>query len=462
MAPTSPPCASTMAATIASPSPAPARPRSRPPSARQKRSNSSSASSVGRPGPWSRTRSRTRPFAVRHRHVDVRARRRVHERVAQQVAEHLAQLVRVAEHGRRSVGGERDLAIGRRRPRVGHRVLGERREVDLAVRRLGDLVEPCERQQVLDEHAHARRLVLDPLHRLVDLLRLARGAHPEQLGVAADRRQRRAQLVRRIGEEAAQPVLGLPLPGERALQPVEHRVQREPQPPHLGARVGGLDALGEVAAGDRAGRMAHAVEREQAHAHNGPGDAAEYEQDREDDERLDRQQPVQPRVDLTQRRRHDRGVAAAHMVGVDPVAVLVTVLAADREHAAQRHGRRELGVGGDVLAVGEHVRGEPLAGSVAQLAVGADREHRLRRAAARRAALVLTARLGAHPLLAHHALDQRQRTAHLVVEPRELERALLDVRDAAEQEQPDRRQREERSQQTGAQGGHHVRGDRSA
>jgi FtsP/CotA-like multicopper oxidase with cupredoxin domain len=60
---TRPPCASTIAATIASPSPAPARPRSRPPSARQKRSNSASDSAEGRPGPWSRTASRTRPSA---------------------------------------------------------------------------------------------------------------------------------------------------------------------------------------------------------------------------------------------------------------------------------------------------------------------------------------------------------------------------------------------------------------
>ena len=90
---------STIPATIARPSPAPSLPRSRPPSARQKRSNSASASSVGRPGPWSRT---CEPHARRSRaptetSIGVPG-GRVHERVAQQVGEHLAQLVGVAGH----------------------------------------------------------------------------------------------------------------------------------------------------------------------------------------------------------------------------------------------------------------------------------------------------------------------------------------------------------------------------
>ena len=163
---------------------------------------------------------------------------RVHERVAQQVAEHLAQLVGVAEHDRRAVAGDLDRAVGGGRAGVGGGVAGELGEVDLAVRRVDDLVEPRQRQQVLDEHAHARRLVLDPPHRPLDLVGLARRAHPEQLGVAADRGQRRPQLVRRVGDELAQAVLArLPL-GERALEAVEHRVEREPDAADLGARVG--------------------------------------------------------------------------------------------------------------------------------------------------------------------------------------------------------------------------------
>ena len=140
-------------------------------------------------------------------------------------------------------------------------VADERGEVERCVRGVGDLVEARERQQVLDQHAHARRLVLDPPHRLLDVSGLARGAHAEQLGVAADRGERRAQLVRGVGDEAAQAVLaGLAL-GEGLLEPVEHRVERDAQPADLGARVGRLDAVGEVAAGDRARGVAHAVQR---------------------------------------------------------------------------------------------------------------------------------------------------------------------------------------------------------
>jgi hypothetical protein len=198
--------------------------------------------------------------------------------------------------------------------------------------------------------------------------------------------------------------------------------------------------------------VAHAVEREQADAHDRPGDDAEDEQHGGDDQRLDGQQPVQPRVDIAERRRHHRDGAAAHMVGVHAVAVLVPVLAADGEGAAEWHVARELGVGSDVLAVREDVRREGVPGGVAQLAVGAGREYRLRPPTARRVVSVIgLARLRSHALLAHHALDERQRAAHLIVEPAQLERALLDVRDAAEQQQPQGRQRQERGQQPAAQ-----------
>ena len=100
----------------------------------------------------------------------------MHERVADEVAEHLAQLVGVAEHDGGAVGVDADRAVGRGRVGVGDGVAGEVGEVDLGVRRVGDLVEPRERQQVLDEHAHARRLVLDPPHRLLDVLVGSRAA----------------------------------------------------------------------------------------------------------------------------------------------------------------------------------------------------------------------------------------------------------------------------------------------
>ena len=80
--------------------------------------------------------------------------------------------------------------------------------------------------------------------------------------------------MRSVGQEAPQAVLArLPL-GEGALQPVEHRVERDPEPADLGARVDGLDAVREIAAGDRAGRVADPVERQQTDPYDRPGDEA--------------------------------------------------------------------------------------------------------------------------------------------------------------------------------------------
>ena len=91
---------------------------------RQKRSNSSSGCSVGRPGPWSRTSSSHLAAVAPHGDLDGRARRRVHERVAHQVGEHLAQLVGVAEHDRLVAGVHLDRAGRVDGACVGRRILG--------------------------------------------------------------------------------------------------------------------------------------------------------------------------------------------------------------------------------------------------------------------------------------------------------------------------------------------------
>ena len=67
----------------------------------------------------------------------------------------------------------------------------------------------------------------------------------------------------------------------------------------------GLDAVGEVAAGDPPGGVAHAVERPQPDAHDAQRDRAEHEQDAGDHERLDEQQPLERLVGLGQRHRDD-------------------------------------------------------------------------------------------------------------------------------------------------------------
>ena len=262
----------------------------------------------------------------------------MHERVAQEVAEHLAQLVGVAEHGGAAVGVERDLAVGGGRARVVDGVAGERGDVELVVRRVGHLVEPREREQVLDEHAHPRGLVLDAAHRALLLGTLGHGAHAEQLRVAADRRQRRAQLVRGVGDERAQPVLARLAAGEGVLEPVEHAVERRPEPADLRAGIGRLDPVGEVAARDPAGGVAHAVERQQADPHDDPAGAAEQQQHGGDHDALDHQQPLELLVGLAHRDGGDQGPAGPRVaLGEHAVAAVV---AAGGEQAPDRHAVR--------------------------------------------------------------------------------------------------------------------------
>ena len=94
-------------------------------------------------------------------------------------------------------------------------------------------------------------------------------AHAEQLGVAADRGERRAQLVRGVGEELAQALFALLALGERLLEPVEHRVQREAEATDLGLRRRGArrGARARRAAISPGGDL-DAVERAQAEAHD--------------------------------------------------------------------------------------------------------------------------------------------------------------------------------------------------
>ena len=311
--------------------------RLRPPSERQKRSKSSLGVVGRQAGAVVAYLEADRPVLARGADADRGPGRRVDERVAQQVGEDLAQLVGVAGDGDPLLDTTVDLAVGRGRARVVDRVADEAAEVDLDVRGVRDLVEAGEGQEIFHEHAHARRLLLDAPHRLLDVGGLAGGAHAEELGVAADRGQRRAQLVRGVGEELAQAVLARLARGERPLEAVEHRVERDAEAADLGARVGRLDAVRQVAAGDRAGRVAHAVEREQPDAHDDPGGGGEQQEDAADHERLDGEQAAQGLVDVAHRDRDDRrGRRERIALGEHAVVVGVAVLAVDGERAADR------------------------------------------------------------------------------------------------------------------------------
>ena len=88
-----------------------------------------------------------------------------------------------------------------------------------------------------------------PRHRARQVVGSLVRAALEQLGVGADGGERRAQLVRGVGDEAPQAPVG-------GLDPVEHRVQGEPEAADLGARLGPLDPVREVTGRDLVGRPA--------------------------------------------------------------------------------------------------------------------------------------------------------------------------------------------------------------
>ena len=333
----------TTPATIARPRPAPARPRPRPGSARQNRRNSSLGSSVGSPGPWSRTASVASPLRVA---TDTSI------GVPAGVCTSALRM-RLASTWRSCPGSPSTTAppppssaisrSGATARASSTASAASAAQVDRLADLLADLVEAREREQVLDEHAHPRRLVLDPRHRLRDVLGLRGGADPEELGVAADRRQRRAQLVRRVGQEAAQALLARAPLGERLLQAREHRVERQAEAADLRARLGRLDAPPEVAGGDRARGRADRVQRAQPDPHDPPGAEAERQQDRAEDERLDQQQPRQRRVDVGQR---DRAPRRTTPPGVGPRhdAVARAAVGVDGQAPARPRARRAAAV----------------------------------------------------------------------------------------------------------------------
>ena len=128
--------------------------------------------------------------------------------VREQVGHDLVEAHVVAADDDRARGRlEGDGPVGLDGTGVGHGVVDEGHQVDGLAFEGAALVETGEEQEVVDEHAHPRRLVLDPAHGEGQLVGVVGGAPPEQLGVAADGGERGAQLVGGVGDEPAQALL---------------------------------------------------------------------------------------------------------------------------------------------------------------------------------------------------------------------------------------------------------------
>ena len=112
---------------------------------------------------------------------------------------------------------ERDRPVRPDRARGVDRVLEHRDEIDPLGRERTALVEPGEEQQIVDQHLHPRGLDPDPAHDPRQIGGPFVRAALEELRVRGHRAQRGAQLVRRVGDELAQLLLGRRPAGEGVL-----------------------------------------------------------------------------------------------------------------------------------------------------------------------------------------------------------------------------------------------------
>jgi hypothetical protein len=139
----------------------------------------------------------------------------------------------------------------------------------------------------------------------------AESALAVKLGVAADRGQRGAQLVRRVGGELAHLLLGTQPRAERLLNPVEHGVDGRPEPAHLGPVVGIRDPRGEIAPGrDLVGRAGHLVQRLQAAADQPAAPDRQQREQRPPGDQLGHDDPSHLGVHGVHGVRHDEDVPA--------------------------------------------------------------------------------------------------------------------------------------------------------
>ncbi|OJX97473.1 MAG: hypothetical protein BGO96_06115 [Micrococcales bacterium 73-15] len=258
--------------------------------------------------------------------ADPGPRRRVHARVRGEVDEHLAQPRLIGEDQGQvadvgvgvavdvvGVGVVTGVAVAGQvelpevaRPggvRVAHHLGDDGDQVDGRELELAPRVEARKEEQVLDESLHPPALGRDPLDGVPRGVVQVDGsgvgpparavAAQHELGVAADRGERGAQLVARVGDERAHLELGGVPRGERALDVPEHPVDRGADHADLGALVGvaGRDALGDLGRtavqrqlGDALGGGGDAVERTKRAPHDGGrGERGEHDGERADD-----------------------------------------------------------------------------------------------------------------------------------------------------------------------------------
>ena len=146
---------------------------------------------------------------------------------------------------------------------------------------------PRELEQAADERTHLLRLAVEIVEQRAALLGVELDVAAQDVDVRLQARQRRTQLVRRVGDEA-------PLRLERLLERREHRVERGAQGgelvvPALRNALARLAGLGDSLGGR--GQPPHGGERrarDDGAADGGGGDRAERDEDEDEPQPFER------------------------------------------------------------------------------------------------------------------------------------------------------------------------------
>ena len=104
--------------------------------------------------------------------------------------------------------------------------------------------------------------------------------------------------MRRVGDEAAELLLGRLTRLERGLDVAEHRVERQPEAAHLGSLRGHVDAPREVACGDGGCGRSHRVQRPETAPDEPETEHGDPDEDADGHEQLDHEQAMERAVDV--------------------------------------------------------------------------------------------------------------------------------------------------------------------
>ena len=187
--------------------------------------------------------------------------RGVFERILGQVGDHLLERLRVSRHSDPRL----DVARLHRAPVVQtqlvQRLVDELVELErLSAGHLAGL-EPGKGKKIVNEPGHARAFLLHRRQRSLEGLGIHDVAPAENVDIAGNRRQWRAQLVGGIGDEVAHLFLGLPADLEGMVDAGGHLVEGDRQGADLITSLRHGDPLFVIAGRQGPGRGGHLVER---------------------------------------------------------------------------------------------------------------------------------------------------------------------------------------------------------